>query len=132
VNIFTRVLASGEEQLINTLDPWHHKCPNYRFVIAGYSQGAHAVGNVMTALAKDSKDAGIFRRIAGAALFGDPIYNPNDPIAVTPPNRTQVGVMASYFGATSGPRPVYQPPLNAMIRSRCTDGDPICSSYPPR
>jgi hypothetical protein len=145
VNIFTRVVASGahgievyrqsesagEEQLINTLYLWHHKCPNYRFVISGYSQGAHAVGNVMTTLAQDPKDADVFRRIAGAVLFGDPIYNPNDPVAVSPPNHTQVGVMASYLAAASGPRPVYQPPLNSMIRSWCAAGDPICSSYPP-
>jgi Ig-like domain from next to BRCA1 gene/Cutinase len=145
VDVLTRVLASGaqgmnvyrqsetagEEQLVNSLYLWHHRCPDYLFALAGYSQGAHVVGNVMSKLAKDPSSARVFERVVGASLFGDPIYNPADPVAVSPPDRTRVGVLASYLGGVSGPRPVYQPPLTGMIRSWCAAGDPVCSSYPP-
>jgi hypothetical protein len=134
IDVYRVSERAGEEQLINTLYLWHHRCPNYLFALSGYSQGAQVVGNVMASLARDPSSSQVFGRITGAVLFGDPIYNPKDPVAVSPPQRPVpglTGVMASYLAGVDGVRPIYQPPLNELVRSWCAEYDPICSSFPP-
>ncbi|MGR6320792.1 cutinase family protein [Micromonospora soli] len=50
-------------------------CPNERFVLVGYSQGAQVVTDALITL---QSVPSITKRIAGVVLFGSPVFSPND------------------------------------------------------
>ena len=50
VSMYVQSFTQGREQLFNSLYLWNKKCPNYRFVLAGFSQGADVVADVTTSL----------------------------------------------------------------------------------
>lgn len=120
-------VAQGREQLVNILYLWHHKCPNYRFVIAGYSQGADVAADMLVSLDQgDASDAAILSAIDGVALFGDPRYNPKDSPAAANSAATHSGLLS----AVEGVRPVIAARLAGQVRSWCRTPDPVCSFNP--
>lgn len=103
----------GEGQLASVLGTQPSACPIV--VTAGYSQGAHVIGNVMT-----SYSQGI--RVAGAVLFGDPRFNPLSTAADGNFNRVLSGFL--------GPRGEYPGSVQSRIRSYCRRNDPVCNYSP--
>lgn len=92
-------------------------CPNQRLVLAGYSQGAWVLGDVLGRLSLQAQ-----QRIAAVALFGDPLFVRSPPTTVGgAPSR--VGVLA-----TQAPRTPYIPArFGALTRSYCRIHDPVCN-----
>ncbi|GAA2358716.1 hypothetical protein Cme02nite_34910 [Catellatospora methionotrophica] len=89
-----------------------------RFVLVGYSQGAHAIGD---ALASDSGDriAAAYRsRIAAVVFFGDPTYRKGEPFNVG--GATGTGTWPRAAGVLSE--------FNARLRSYCYASDKWCQN----
>lgn len=90
-------------------------CPDGVMVLAGYSQGAQAVVDAYALLGP------LQNRVAGIALFGDPLFNPGlspmDQGSFLPPGH-------GLFGTRPDPGQAFQ----AKTRSFCLFGDPICNS----
>ncbi|WP_212747210.1 cutinase family protein [Streptomyces montanus] len=117
------------------------RCPEQRFVLAGYSQGAWVLGDALA----DSRLEPFYDRIDTVLLFGDPMFDPNSPAAQrTLPGQTGPGAgprdtvgLAAYV---NGPREDYLPEaLENRSQSYCfgspvTPGgspvDPVCATPP--
>ena len=61
-------VAKGTAETVGYLNYRHTNCPDEIFVIGGYSQGAHAVGDALM----DLVDSTALSQIASVSLFGDP------------------------------------------------------------
>lgn len=115
---------AGVTALRTTLERWSAACPGGSLVMAGYSQGADVVGDVVADLAASASgpDDGILGSILGVALLGDPRYNPDDPVAAGRPAPGRRGVL--------GARPLFPAALRDRIGSWCLPGDVICNAGP--
>jgi hypothetical protein len=94
--------------------------PNTRFVLAGYSQGAHVVGDV---LASDSpyRLAATYRnRIAAVIFFGDPTYRLGQPY------NYGTGVVNGTWPKPAGVLSEF----NSRLRAYCYQGDAWCQNNP--
>jgi hypothetical protein len=129
---YTSSLSAGFDNLQAKLGNWSDKCPNYRFVLAGYSQGADVVGDVLADLAasKSARAGNILSRIVGVALFGDPRYNPADPVDVNPPTPDREGIFATLPAGQGGIRPEFPMTLRSRVGSWCLANDIICNTAP--
>ena len=102
---YTSSVQQGISALRSRLQSTSTSCPNIRFVLIGYSQGAQVVGDT---LASGSVPAA--NRIGAVTVFGDPTFNSAEPFDVgtfqpgrnglaprrTGALRTFAGVIASY------------------------------------
>jgi hypothetical protein len=89
-----------------------------RFVLVGYSQGAHVIGD---ALASDSGNriAAAYRsRIAAVVFFGDPTYRKGEPFNAG--GATGTGTWPRAAGVLSE--------FNSRLRSYCYAGDKWCQN----
>jgi hypothetical protein len=105
-------VAQGGVAGADILDRQAAACPDQKFVLAGYSQGADVIGNVI------GRRPGLYGRIAAVALFGDPRFDP----ATSAP---------SDGGATSGRgiagiARVIPPELADRYRTVCLANDIVC------
>lgn len=121
----------GVNQIYNSLYYWYHRCPNYRFVIAGYSQGADAAAAVLASLnptpsPKNPVEPQIIDRIDGVALMADPKYNPNQYSINANPNATRPGMLWAFPSNHRGVRQNYPSRYNGRVRSWCRSDDPVC------
>jgi len=110
------------------------ECPDEVYVVAGYSQGAHVIGNGLDRIGEEVRD-----RIAFVALFGDPVRN-NDwffnawPLESHPPAcsgnpRPWIRGTApcTSSGGFFGPRFPYVPEdIELRVGSWCRAGDSAC------
>jgi outer membrane protein assembly factor BamB len=117
VDALLRSASSGEDLAVAQIELAVKACPNQRLVLAGYSQGAWVLGDVLGRLSLQAQ-----QRIAAVALFGDPLFVPSPPTTVGgAPSR--VGVLA-----TQAPRTPYIPArFGALTRSYCRIHDPVCN-----
>lgn len=97
-------------------------CPNQRFVLGGYSQGANVVGDTLFQLSDE-----IEQKIAYVALFGDPKFKPDSYAA-----------RGDYFAGGHGDGGILEKrkaefPLQYMGRltSWCKTSDGICENFIP-
>jgi hypothetical protein len=86
-------------------------CAGSTFVLVGYSQGAHALADLLPSLPSSLRD-----RIAGVALFGDPRFNPT--------SRAAFGDFNASRGGLAGQRPEF--PAGLPVLSFCHALDPVC------
>lgn len=125
--MYDQSYAHGREQLVNTLYYWNHTCSNYRFVLAGYSQGADVLADVIAGLnPANATDATILNKIDGVALFGDPRYNPKDIGSDATPELRKAGLLSAMPSNHAGARPLFPTRLFGKVRSWCRQGDPVC------
>jgi hypothetical protein len=102
-------------------------CPFTTVQLAGYSQGAHIIGDVLSDRTQLSERAK--QLLAGAVLFGDPAYRAGEPWD-DPANGSGNGRFARGKGelnawdrtSTTSATPV------TMIRSWCVPDDVFCQS----
>jgi hypothetical protein len=110
-------VTSGENQLETALILFWHDCPGHKVILAGYSQGAHVVGDIA-----DNLKPGYRKLVAAVALFGDPRFNPDQ-------RQVDVGTYQHYYGVYefyAHPR-VVPGDLYGKFRSVCSVGDPVCN-----
>jgi hypothetical protein len=108
----------GEELLVQLLNNQTNACPDQEFFLAGYSQGAEVIGNVLS-----RTDPTISARILGAVLFGDPQFNPTSEVDRGTFNH-------DYGGGIIAQRPEYPADMIDKIRSYCSSWDGICNVTP--
>jgi hypothetical protein len=124
----------GVTKLTNVLIGQHAVCPDQRFVIVGYSQGAWATGEALAVL-----DDTLLSYVAASVLLGDPKLWWRDPdfegIA------TKLPWVSGGLPSGGGPRqPRYMPDTtdwdisptrqlgDFQFRSYCASQDPICNA----
>lgn len=105
-------VAKGTQDVIDRVTERHSECPSMRFIVGGYSQGAHAVGNAIQQLPGSTT-----RSIVASLYFGDPLFNGEDGEA------GRGGFDPNHNGAF-GARPFWG--LSSPVFSYCHNGDPIC------
>lgn len=117
----------GVANLINLVN---HQCPQTKYVIAGYSQGAMVVSKALKALAAD--------KVIYAATFGDPkIYLPEGagpmPVACQGQNlssyRIYVPDCYAYLGKLGTQLPYQPASFEGKYGTWCNKTDIFCSSY---
>ncbi|SKK36285.1 cutinase family protein [Mycobacteroides abscessus] len=93
------------------------KCPNTRFIITGYSQGAHAAGDLAAQIGA-GRNSITPEKIIGVALLADPAQAPEgEPtIGLSAPGMGFAGVRPGGFGA-----------LASRTLAICTPGDFYCN-----
>jgi cutinase len=110
---------TGTQNLKNLVTSLGDQCGSgTRFVLIGYSQGAHAIGD---ALAGDSGNriAATYRaRIAAVVFFGDPTFRYGEPFNYGGAPRT--GTWPRAAGVLSE--------FNSRLRSYCYAGDRWCQN----
>lgn len=99
------------EAQIRTL---HSICPRTRFILAGYSQGAQAVGDALQKM-----DSGLRKLVATAAFFGDPYFNPGSWSARSSFDTNSYGLL--------GVRGEWPESLHNKVFSYCHFHDIICN-----
>lgn len=115
---YTESVAAGRRALVTALtkDPCKAKS---RYILAGYSQGAHVIGDVLSS----NLPRTIRQQIAIVILFGDPKFNPDDR------RFKPRGDYQNSYGGLLGPREkgsITGPKNDYPIRTYCRDRDPFC------
>lgn len=87
-------------------------CGSTKFILAGYSQGAQVMGDVL-------RDKDIRKSVAAVALFGDPYFNADSWSARGSYDPSLYGIF--------GPRPEWDSSLEGRVFSYCHWHDIICN-----
>jgi hypothetical protein len=111
----------GGRFLLSILEKQAKNCPNQRFVLIGFSQGAHVVGDNLQYLEGTS----VASKVAAVLFFGDPRFNPSATINMGNYNRSLKGI-ASELGAV--PVRNLSSTWNGKVRSYCYAQDFICNA----
>jgi alpha-tubulin suppressor-like RCC1 family protein len=121
----------GISNLIALLYSHANACPDQRFVLVGYSQGADVVA---TALASLDSQLNVARHvethIAGVALFGDPRFDPFDDADGGSYSKSLSGIWNTFPTLPELNRAGTRPALTTYagrLRTYCNQGDPICN-----
>ncbi len=87
-------------------------CGSTRFILAGYSQGAQVMGDVL-------RDPDIRKSVVGVALFGDPYFDAD--------SWSSRGSFDSSLYGIFGPRPEWSSDLYGHVFSYCHWHDIVCN-----
>ncbi|CPV66038.1 cutinase family protein [Mycobacteroides abscessus] len=109
---------AGVDNATRAIAAQAQKCPNTRYIITGYSQGAHAAGDLATLIGNGKSPIGP-EKIIGVVLLADP--------AQAPQGEPTIGLSAPAIGF-AGARPVGFGSLTDRVLSVCTPGDFYCNS----
>ncbi|MGI4896220.1 MAG: cutinase family protein, partial [Janthinobacterium lividum] len=78
-------------------------CPDQKFVLVGYSQGAWVVGDVLAGSGIAPLSATLGAKVAAVVLYGDPFFNAKESFnrgtftaGVSSPNPRRTGALAAY------------------------------------
>jgi hypothetical protein len=119
----------GEAALQTALLTFWNHCSKTYVVLAGYSQGAHVVGNVVEQMSRSPAD---LKRIAAVVLFGDPKFNPKtaslDCCSKYYPYSKDIGIYSRAKRLATGILELRSLPSKVTAKSYCTSGDPICNA----
>lgn len=126
---FGKSVDAGRQELQAYIAETSRQCPQTKFVLGGYSQGAMLISGLLPVL----DDA----RIIYAATFGDPkLYLPegagNRPVACQGKNlsnyRAYVSDCRAYEGILGSYRPYQAPEYHNKLGTWCNAKDIMCSS----
>jgi Cutinase len=115
-------VRAGTSALANRLAISAAYCPDQRFVLAGYSQGAWVIGDALAGGggAAPTVSAALGRKVTAIVLYGDPRFRAGEPY-----NR------GTFQAGVSGVLPRAQGSLSAYasrIRSYCYADDTVCQN----
>jgi cutinase len=108
--------AQGSRMMRDRLEALSRQCPQSRFALVGFSQGAQVVHGVAADVPASQAS-----RIALVAMIADPLSNPSDPLA-----HWAYGGPPTTGSGRLGPGPAVDPDLRDVAISLCVDGDEIC------
>ena len=124
----------GVSELVAYMADRTAACPEEKFVLAGFSQGADVLGTAMFALPTATRD-----RIMFLSLFGDPRYQGGDPEDLDSPQRWCSAPRQAWLRGTANchskgwyAEGQYLPDDILLTRtgSWCRDGDIACEDRP--
>ncbi len=114
---------TGAQSIINDITTTDAMCNNtVRYILAGYSLGAWAVHDALNQLSATQ-----LGEIAGVALFGDPKFQPGQPIV------RDFNSQDTHYGISYLVDSAYNNIPSAVTTrtgSWCVPTDPICQAYP--
>ena len=117
----------GVRTLIDTLNVQADQCPDQRFAIIGYSQGAMLTGDALSASEHRTVGRGVgvvsdaaADRIAAVVLFADPRFDSTEPYAVGEYDSPVQGLLPRPAGSLGD--------VAERTRSYCDASDFVCAS----
>jgi hypothetical protein len=122
---FLTSVPQGVTDLVRHLNDQASRCPDQKFVLIGYSQGAMVAGDALaspmdrTLGPADALSSGAASRVAAVVMFGDPRFRSGEPYN------------AGNAVGGNGVYPRRQGALGAFadrIRDYCASGDPVCQA----
>jgi hypothetical protein len=96
----------GATDAVSHINTQSKSCPNQKFVLVGYSQGADVMHETAAKL-----DSSLYSRIVAVVMFGDP--GNKGPDALSP---------------LGGKVPVFPEDLKTKLKENCATGDPVCTN----
>lgn len=118
---FAQSVNAGVSALMSHLNSESAECPNQKFVVSGYSQGALVVD-----IALAQEPSSILSRVKGTVLFGDPFFDSSEPYDAGTYSSSRNGLVRDALPAIANGY-MLPPSLSAMTQSYCIAGDPICN-----
>jgi len=110
----------GDEHLENRVKGDASACPSMKILIAGFSQGAHVVGDTIENLT--NKNDSSLGHVYGVALYGDPRFNPSDKATARGNyNPEHWGILTE--------RGAYSSKINNRLGDWCRLKDAICQGF---
>jgi Cutinase len=110
----------GDEHLENRIKADASSCGSMKILVAGFSQGAHVVGDTMENLA--NKNDSSLSHVYGVALFGDPRFSKDD-------HATARGNYNPEHWGILGERGNYSSKINNRLGDWCRLKDAICQGF---
>lgn len=109
----------GYQAAWSTVNTYAHDCPRTKFVLLGYSQGAHVVGDLANTIA-DSSSPVAPDQIAAVGLLADPARNPHSKANRYPDKPVGHGIIGqrAEFGT-----------LTDRSVELCHNLDPVCNTF---
>jgi hypothetical protein len=123
---FLASVPQGVTDMVRHLNDQATRCPDQKFILLGYSQGAMVGGDALAAPLDrtfgpaDVLSADAASSIAAVAWFGDPRFRSGEPYNAGNPAAAANGVYPRRQGALSA--------YADRIRNHCASGDPICQA----
>lgn len=105
----------GVTNMTNTVNDYLRGCPSSKVIMFGFSQGADVIGTYL------NRKSIAVSALLGAALYGDPRFNPFDDSSYDANGYTRKGMW--------GARAAYPSTYRSSIWSLCNRTDQVCSSY---
>ncbi len=110
----------GDEHLENRIKADASACSSMKILVAGFSQGAHVVGDTIENLA--GKNDSSLSHVYGVALFGDPRFNPSDKATARGNyNPEHWGILTE--------RGSYSSRINNRLGDWCRLKDAVCQGF---
>lgn len=133
LNYYTSSVSTGVVRLRAEIEDIAATCPYTNILLAGYSQGAHVIGDVIDKTNGTQLSANAKAHITAVALWADPTYKQQEAW-----DAAGNGLYDGYFIRSSGAFSPYTAtiwPVNATspqtvstVRSYCKSGDEWCQS----
>ncbi|WP_207453446.1 cutinase family protein [Herbiconiux sp. SYSU D00978] len=122
-------LRTGTDNLRETILDTIEECPLSEIALAGYSQGAQAIGDLLAGTNVEPLPDGVRERIIGVALLADPSYRTGEPWNASGDTTARSGWFVRAAGAfDSWTRNGSVGGQASIVRSWCLTGDRFCSS----
>ncbi len=110
----------GDEHLEHRIKSDASGCPSMKILVAGFSQGAHVVGDTIENLTNSNSSS--LSHIYGVALYGDPRFNPSDKATARGNyNPEHWGILTE--------RGAYSSKINNRLGDWCRLKDAICQGF---
>ena len=110
----------GDEHLESRVKADASSCPSMKILVAGFSQGAHVVGDTIENLT--NKNDSSLSHIYGVALYGDPRFNPGDKATA------RGNYSPEHWGALTA-RGNYSSKINNRLGDWCRLKDAVCQGF---
>ena len=115
---YVNSVAAGKSALVSYLTLINTSCPSTTFVLAGYSQGAQVVADVLQQMGGTAA-----AKIVGVALFGDPRFRGSQSAT----DRGTYSPKLNGVWQSVGTLRTFTKAETAVARSYCTKHDPVCN-----
>ena len=131
---YVNSVAIGVSRLRAEIEDIATTCPHTNILLAGYSQGAHVIGDVIDSTTSTQLSSNAKSKIAAVALWGDPTYVPGESwdAAGNPSARGRFWRNTHAFSQYVGTKWTENGPTSiSRVVSYCLAGDAWCqAAYP--
>jgi hypothetical protein len=124
----------GVNYLVQELKSDSVACPDQKFILAGYSQGAMVVHEALNQLSSEGSELALPQKIAAVLLLADPLrrgYGTGTHLGSAPTDLlapSSSGIMMTVI--TGYTHPDLPTALQSVILDYCNVGDAVCSTDP--
>jgi PKD repeat protein len=118
VGAYTDSVRQGTRLAREEIERAHARCDRTRFILAGYSQGAQALGDLLQG--KESVPQAVRDLVVAATFFGDPYFNAK--------SWSGRGSFAANYYGIFGPRAEWPGSMHGRVFSYCHWLEPICNA----